>query len=126
MRQPRRGAPIGRLLALLALLLPLLVSGGLGGSTATTLLHRHTTVVKAAGEHQPLSHQVPPDRRRHSFTTGFTATGGGGHPAATRLPDARYLSLAPGFDWRPAGDDDSRSLAAPLVKPGRAPPPTGS
>jgi hypothetical protein len=119
----RRGAPTGWLLALL---LPLLVFGGLGGSAATVLLRQHTTVVKAAGEHQPLSRQVPPSRQRHSFTAGFTGTSGGGHPVATRPPDVPYLSLAPGFDWRPAGDDDSRSLAALLVKPGRAPPPTGS
>lgn len=122
MRQARRGAPFGWLLALL---LPLLVSGGLNAGGATALLG-HPTVAAVAGERQPLSRQVHAGGEQHAFTGGPIGTGtGGGHPSAAGPPDARNLSRTPGFDSRPAGDDDPRPLAALLVRPGRAPPSTG-
>ncbi|MER5621902.1 hypothetical protein ABT061_12745 [Streptosporangium sp. NPDC002544] len=122
MRQLRRGAPFGWLLTLL---LPLLVSGGLGGSTAA--LARHAAVVQAVGEHQPLSRPLLDGVQRHSLVSGFAGTGaglggGGGHPLATPPTDLRHLFLAAGPLTRPAGDEDTRPLAALLVRPGRAPP----
>lgn len=123
MRQLRRGAPFGWLLALL---LPLLVSGGLGGSGAAVLL-RHSTVAQASGEHQRLSRPVSDGGHRNAHVTGLSAAGiglggGGGHPLATPPADLRHLALATGQDSRPARDDDTHSLAALLVRPGRAPP----
>lgn len=123
MRQLRRGAPFGWFMALL---LPLLVSGGLGGGgggIAAALL-RHTTVAQAHGEHQPLSRPFLDGVQRHTLVTGLTGigAGAGGHPLTTPPTDLRYLSLAAGALARPSGDDDTRSLADPLVTPGRAPP----
>ncbi|WP_440068849.1 hypothetical protein [Streptosporangium sp. OZ121] len=123
MRQLRRGAPFGWLLALL---LPLLVSGGLSGGGATVLL-RHATVTQSSGEHQRLSRPASDGGHRNALVTGLSATGiglggGGGHPLATPPADLRHLSLATGPDSRPARDDDTRPLAALLVRPGRAPP----
>ncbi|MBB2914690.1 hypothetical protein FHS43_006002 [Streptosporangium becharense] len=125
MRRLRRGAPFGWLLALL---LPLLVSGGLGGTAAGALLN-HPAVAKAGGEHQPSSRQVAAGGQRYVFTAGVTGVGtgagGGGHPYAAPPPTAWRPSPAPGPGSRLTGDDDSRSLAALLVRPGRAPPSTG-
>ncbi|WP_329086713.1 MULTISPECIES: hypothetical protein [unclassified Streptosporangium] len=123
MRQLRRGAPFGWLLALL---LPMLVSGGLGGGGAAVLL-RHATVAQASGEHQRLSRPVSDGGHRNALVTGLSAAGiglggGGGHPLATPPADLRRLSPATGRTSRPARDDDTRSLAALLVRPGRAPP----
>ncbi|MEU8386395.1 hypothetical protein, partial [Streptosporangium sp. NPDC048865] len=81
MRQLRRGAPFGWLLALL---LPLLVSGGLGGGGATVLL-RHPAVAQSSGEHQRLSRPASDGGHRNALAGGLSATGiglagGGGHP----------------------------------------------
>jgi hypothetical protein len=123
MRQLRRGAPFGWLLALL---FPLLVSGGLGGSTAAALL-RHPAVVSAGAEHQPLSRQAPAGRPHDLAPAhgGLSAGAAGGHPAAVPPPDARHLSPPAGLGSRPAGDDDPRPPSALLVRPARAPPSTG-
>ncbi|MGV9775862.1 hypothetical protein [Streptosporangium sp. NPDC003464] len=134
MRQSRRGAPFGWLLALL---LPLLVSGGVHAGGVTALLG-HAGVTSVAGEHRPLlrearpggerrprSHQVLPSGEQHLLTTGHAGTGaGGGHPAVAG-PAARHLPPASGAGPRPAGADDPRPLAALLVRPARAPPSTG-
>ncbi|GAA3442445.1 hypothetical protein Pve01_72750 [Planomonospora venezuelensis] len=122
MRQPRRGASFGWLLALL---FPLLVSGGLGPGAAA-LLHA-PAVAKASGEHHPLSRQAHAGDRFHVVAPGLAGTGGSGgwHPAAAVPPDARRLSLARGSGTAPARDDDPRPLAALLVRSGRAPPSTG-
>jgi hypothetical protein len=123
MRQLRRGVPFGWLLTLL---LPLLVSGGLSGGGAAVLL-RHATVAQASGEHQRLARPVSDGGHRNAFVTGLSATGiglggGGGHPLATPPADLRHLSLTAGSGSRPARDDDTRPLAALIVRPGRAPP----
>ncbi|WP_433246338.1 hypothetical protein ACQPYK_45055 [Streptosporangium sp. CA-135522] len=122
MRQLRRGAPLGWLLALL---FPLLVSGGLSGGGVTALLG-HPAVATAAGEHRPLSRQVHPGREQHAVTAGLLGAGaGGGHPVAARPPDAPLPSLDPGLGSHRARDDDPRPPAAPLLHPSRAPPSTG-
>ncbi|WP_326826065.1 hypothetical protein [Streptosporangium sp. NBC_01756] len=126
MRQSRRGAPYGWLLALL---FPLLVSGGLGGSGVAVLLGHtpgHPAVTAVTAEHQPLSHQVHPGGERQILTVGSTGSGsGGGHPVAARPPGTHPPLRAPGAGSRRAGDDDPRPLAAPLFLPSRAPPSTG-
>ncbi|MEU0519382.1 hypothetical protein [Streptosporangium sp. NPDC006007] len=124
MRQLRRGAPVGWLLALL---LPLLVPGGPSGDTVTALL-RHSTVTAVTAQHQPLSRQAAPGGRQHDFTaplTGVAAGAGGCHPVGAPPPDARHPSLAAGLDSRAAGGGSPRPLSALLVRPGRAPPSTG-
>jgi|GEM_PF-6812055 len=124
MRQLRRGAPFGWLLALL---LPMLVSGGLGGSGAAVLL-RHSTVAQVSGEHQRPFRPVSDVGHRNTLASGLSVAGiglqggGGGHPLATPPSDLRRLFVATGRSTRPARDDDTRPLAALLVKPGRAPP----
>ncbi|GAA4225576.1 hypothetical protein FHR32_002233 [Streptosporangium album] len=123
MRQLRRGAPFGWLIALL---FPLLVSGGLGGSGVTALLER-PAVTTIAGEHQPLSHQAHPGGEQQALTAGSAGSGsGGGHPVAARPPDAHRLLRLSGSGSRRAGDDGPRPLAAPLFLPSRAPPSTGT
>ncbi|MBG0826401.1 hypothetical protein HS041_01215 [Planomonospora sp. ID67723] len=124
MRQPRRGAPFGWLLALL---LPLLVSGGLGPGAASALLHA-PSVAKASGEHHPFSRQAHAGDRFHLFAPGLAGTGGsgGGHPVAAVPPGSRHLPPPAGSGTGPARDDGPRPLAALLVRPGRAPPSTGA
>ncbi|MEV4528683.1 hypothetical protein [Streptosporangium sp. NPDC049304] len=125
MRQLRRGAPFGWLLALL---LPMLVSGGLSGGGAAAVLLRHSTVAQVSGEHQRPSRPVSDVGHRNALVSGLSVAGigllggGGGHPLATPPSDLRHLSLATGLGTRPARDDDTRPLAALLVRPGRAPP----
>ncbi|MEU4834785.1 hypothetical protein [Streptosporangium sp. NPDC023615] len=138
MRQPRRGAPLGWLLALL---LPLLVSGGAGsalgalgalggagagGVTGAGAPSRQPTATHSSGDHRRLSRPVS-DSGRGVLVTALTALGiglggGNGAPSAAPPADPWHPSEPSGTISRPAGDDDSRSLAALLVRPGRAPP----
>ncbi|MFF5207919.1 hypothetical protein [Streptosporangium sp. NPDC000396] len=121
MRQLRRGAPFGWLFALL---FPLFVSAGLGGG-GITAFSPHTTIAKVAGERPSPSREALAGWQRQAFVTGLTGTGAGGGPSpAAHVPDTRPPSLTPGFDSRPARDNDSSPLAALLVRPGRAPPST--
>src|SRR5687768_8343582 len=81
MRQRRCGAPFGWLLALL---LPLFVSGGLNAPAALSYGAQHRpAVAKAPGDHHPFSRQAPLGERHLASAPAFTGTGaGGGHPAA--------------------------------------------
>ncbi|MEV7007298.1 hypothetical protein [Streptosporangium sp. NPDC051022] len=131
MRQPRHGAALSWLLALL---FPLLVAGGPGTGAATVLL-RHPAVVSIAAPQHPLSHQVPAAERRHDLAAALTGTaagggsgsgGGGGHPVAAPPPDLPRHLLATGSGSGPAGGDVPRPLPTPPVGPARAPPSTGA
>ncbi|GIH78419.1 hypothetical protein Plo01_48480 [Planobispora longispora] len=123
MRQLRRSAPFGWLLALI---FPLLVSGG-AAATGASLLAQVPTLVKPSGEQHPLSRPTPLGDRHHVLAGSVTGIGsGGGHPVAALPPDARHLSVSPGHGTGPARDDDPRPLAALLVRPGRAPPSAGA
>ncbi|GGS72260.1 hypothetical protein GCM10010156_33900 [Planobispora rosea] len=117
MRQLRR-APFGWLLALL---FPLLVSGGAGAATASAFLHA-PALTKPPGDQHPFSRQLPAGERHHVLAPAPGNGSGGGHPVAAVPPDARHLSISPGLGTGPARRDDPRPLAALLVRPGRAPP----
>ncbi|GAA3020417.1 hypothetical protein [Streptosporangium longisporum] len=121
MRQPRRGAPLGWLLALL---LPLLVSGGAGGAVAAP--SRQPTASHLSGDHRSLSRPVS-DTGRGALVTalaglGIGLGGGSGTPSAAPPADPWHPSVPARTGSRPAGDQGTRSLAALLVRPGRAPP----
>ncbi|MBG0814818.1 hypothetical protein [Planomonospora sp. ID82291] len=124
MRQRRCGAPFGWLLALL---LPLFVSGGLNAPAALSYGAQHRpAVAKAPGDHHPFSRQVPLGERHLASAPAFTGTGaGGGHPAAAPPRSLPGPPSSPGRAVRPARGDDPRPLAALLVRSGRAPPSTG-
>ncbi|MFC4060854.1 hypothetical protein ACFOWE_21335 [Planomonospora corallina] len=122
MRQRRCGAPFGWLLALL---LPLFVSGGAAAPAAAAALYG-PAVAKAVPDHHPFSRQVPAGERYHASPSALPGTGAGGGPPLSTLPQSvRCLPAGPGSGARPALRDDPRPLAALLVRSGRAPPSTG-
>ncbi|MFB9882031.1 hypothetical protein ACFFMN_29245 [Planobispora siamensis] len=121
MRQPRREALFGWLLALL---FPLFVPGVPAAVTAAALTGAPATAEAAQGQH-PLSRKLPAGERHHAFASALaTAGAAGSHPAAALPPGTGHPPLSPGFRPSPARDDGTRSLAALLVRPGRAPPST--
>ncbi|MFB9889663.1 hypothetical protein [Planobispora takensis] len=121
MRQPRREALFGWLLALL---FPLFVSGVPAAGTAAARPGAPATAEAAQGQH-PLSRKLPVSERHHAFASVLAAVGAAGsHPAAALPPGAGHPPLSSGFRPAPERDDDTRPLAALLVRPGRAPPST--